>query len=239
MPQPVKPRMYDASNRRAAARQRRDDILSAARQLMLRHGYAATTVGAIARAAGVSTQTVYKAFGDKPGVVQALYRRGLEGSGDEPAEERSNRLRGVSTGHELVAGWAELAKEVAPQGAPLAILLRDAGATDPKARSVLEELDQERMIRMRDNARALMATGDVRPGLSLAEVTDVLFTVSSAEMYEVLVIRRGWTPRRFARFQRETMAGALLKPASTPPDGPLSTSPEAESQLAPRARVRP
>src|SRR5215207_7123751 len=117
LPQPVKPRSYDASNRRAAARQRRDAILSAARELMLRRGYAATTVGAIARAAGVSTQTVYKAFGDKPGVVQALYRQGLEGSGDEPAQQRSNRLRGVCTGHELVAGWAELAKEVAPQGA--------------------------------------------------------------------------------------------------------------------------
>ena len=89
--QPVKTRRYDASSRRAAARQRRDDILSAARELMLRNGYAATTVGAIARAAGVSTETVYKAFGDKPGVVQALFRRGLEGSGDEPAEERSNR----------------------------------------------------------------------------------------------------------------------------------------------------
>ena len=225
MDQPVKTRRYDASSRRAAARQRRDDILSAARELMLRNGYAATTVGAIARAAGVSTETVYKAFGDKPGVVQALYRRGLEGSGDEPAEERSNRLRGVSTGHELVAGWAELAKEVAPQAAPLALLLRDAAATDPKARSLLEEMDQARMIRMRDNARALMATADVRPGHSLAEVTDVLFAVSSAEMYELLVIRRGWTTRRFARFQRETLAGALLMPASTPPKAPVTTRP--------------
>ena len=123
MDQPVKTRRYDASSRRAAARQRRDDILSAARELMLRNGYAATTVGAIARAAGVSTETVYKAFGDKPGVVQALYRRGLEGSGDEPAEERSNRLRGVSTGHELVAG-GPAGQEVAPQAAPLALLLR-------------------------------------------------------------------------------------------------------------------
>ena len=81
------------------------------------------------------------------------------------------------------------------------------------------------MIRMRDNARALMATADVRPGHSLAEVTDVLFAVSSAEMYELLVIRRGWTTRRFARFQRETLAGALLMPASTPPKAPVTTRP--------------
>jgi AcrR family transcriptional regulator len=212
LPHHVKTRRYDASGRRAAALRRREDILAAARELMVRHGYAATTVGAIATAAGVSPETVYKAFGDKPGVVRAMYRKALEGAGDHPAEERSNRLRGVSTGHELVAGWAQLASEVAPQGAPLAILLRDAAATDPKARSLLEEMDQTRMVRMRDNARALLATGDVRPGLSLTDVTDVLFTVSSAEMYELLVLRRGWTARRFARFQRETMAGALLVP---------------------------
>jgi AcrR family transcriptional regulator len=212
LPHHVKTRRYDASGRRAAALRRREDILAAARELMVRHGYAATTVGAIATAAGVSPETVYKAFGDKPGVVRAMYRKALEGAGHHPAEERSNRLRGVSTGHELVAGWAQLASEVAPQGAPLATLLRDAAATDPKARSLLEEMDQTRMVRMRDNARALLATGDVRPGLSLTDVTDVLFTVSSAEMYELLVLRRGWTARRFARFQRETMAGALLVP---------------------------
>jgi AcrR family transcriptional regulator len=210
LPQRVKTRRYDVSGRRAAARKRRDDILSAARELMLQRGYAATTIGAIATAAGVSPETIYKAFGDKPGVVRALYRKALEGAGDEPAEQRSDQLRGVSTGHQLVAGWADLAREVAPLGAPLAILLRDAAAGDPKARSLLEEMDQARLVRMRDNARALIATGDVRPDLTLADVTDVLFTVSSAEMYELLVIRRGWTAGRFARFQRETMAGALL-----------------------------
>jgi AcrR family transcriptional regulator len=190
------------------------DVLAAAHRLMLRDGYAATTVGAIAAEAGVSPETVYKAFGGKPGVVRALFRQALEGAGPEPAEERSNRLREGSTGEELVAGWAELAREVAPRGAPLAVLLRDAAASDPKAREVLDEIDRGRLARMRDNARALIATGDVRPELSLSDVTDILYAVSSAEMFELLVIRRGWSGRRFARFQRETMAGALLLPGT-------------------------
>ena len=214
MPQRVKTRRYDASRRRAAARQRRESILDAAHELMLRHGYAATTIAGIATAAGVSPETIYKTLGGKTGVVRALFHRALEGAGTVPAEQRSDRLRGVSTGDELVAGWAQLGSEVAPRGAPLVILLRDAAASDPQARTVLEDIDQSRMVRMRDNARALIATGDVRPGLTLADVTDVLFTVSSAEMYELLVIRRGWSARRFARFQRETMAAALLVPGA-------------------------
>src|SRR4051794_36238976 len=156
---------------------------------MLRDGYAATTIGSIATAAAVSPETVYKAFGGKPGIVRALHRQALEGAGPHPAEERSNRLRETATtGHELVAGWAELGREVAPRGAPLSVLLREAAGTDPQARSLLEEIERTRLLRMRDNARALIATGDVRPDLTLRDVTDVLYTVSSAEIFELLVM---------------------------------------------------
>lgn len=212
MPTPVKARHYDASKRRAVANSRREAVLVAARELMLRDGYAATTVDTVAGAAAVSAETIYKAFGGKPGIVRALYQRALEGDGPDPAEQRSDALRKTATGHELVAGWAELAREVAPQVAPLALLLRDAAATTPRARALLDEIERTRLLRMRDNARALMETGDVRPDLSLRDVTDTLFAVSSPEMFDLLVNRRGWSGRRFARFQRETIVGTLLVP---------------------------
>jgi AcrR family transcriptional regulator len=212
LPAPVKTRGYDASNRRALAEARRATVLGAARELMLRDGYAATTVTRIASEAGVSVETVYKAFGGKPGIVRALSQQALEGAGGEPAEQRSNRLRGTSNGHQLAAGWTELAREVAPQVVPLALLLRDASVISSGARSLLEEMEQTRLTRMRDNARALIATGDVRPGLSLRDVTDTLFAISAPEMFELLVMRRKWSSRRFARFQREAIVGTLLTP---------------------------
>ncbi|QNN52487.1 TetR family transcriptional regulator [Nocardioides mesophilus] len=233
LPASVKSRRYDVRGRRAAALRRREGILAAGRELMLRDGYAATTVASIAAAAAVSTETVYKAFGGKPGIVRALFRQALDGAGPESAVARSDRLREGATGHALVAGWAELAREVAPRGAPLALLLRDAAGHDPKARSVLDEIERTRLLRMRDNARALVATGDVRPDLSLRDVTDVLFAVSSAELYELLVIRRGWSSRRFARFQRETMAGALLVQETADPAGQSPTTPR-QTERAPR-----
>jgi AcrR family transcriptional regulator len=66
------PRRYDASGRRARAQQRREAVLRAARTLFLDVGYAATTVPAVAGAAGVSAETVYKMFGGKAGLVRAL-----------------------------------------------------------------------------------------------------------------------------------------------------------------------
>jgi AcrR family transcriptional regulator len=216
LPSSVKARAYDATSRRALAKARREAILATARDLMLRDGYAATTIGSIAAAASVSAETIYKAFGGKPGIVRALYERALEGEGPDPAEQRSNRLRGTASGYELVAAWAELAREVAPQVAPLAVLLRDAAGSTPRARSLLDEVEHARLLRMRDNARALIATGDVRPGLTKRDVTDTLFAVSAPEMFELLVSRRGWSSHRFALFQRDTLAGALLNPRGTP-----------------------
>src|SRR4051812_37590580 len=67
------PRRYDARGRQEQARQNRRTILAEAQRLFLEHGYAKTTVAAIAAAAGVSVETVYKAFTNKPGLAKAVF----------------------------------------------------------------------------------------------------------------------------------------------------------------------
>src|SRR5688500_3633518 len=62
----VRPRRYDSSRRQAQAAHSRRMVIDAARRLFLERGFAASTMPAIATAAGVSVQTVYKAFGSKP-----------------------------------------------------------------------------------------------------------------------------------------------------------------------------
>ena len=87
-----KKRPYDASRRQEQARRNRDAIIEAAERRFLGHGYAATTVAAIAADAGVSDHTIYKSFGGKPGLIRALRARALEGHGPVPAERRSDHL---------------------------------------------------------------------------------------------------------------------------------------------------
>src|SRR3954447_16412519 len=86
-------RAYDASGRQARARRTRDAILDAAQRRFLRDGFASTTVAAIAADVGVSVDTIYKAYGGKPGLVRAIYERGLAGEGPEHAEARSDALQ--------------------------------------------------------------------------------------------------------------------------------------------------
>jgi AcrR family transcriptional regulator len=208
----VKPsRRYDSTRRRQGALQTRVTILDAAERLFLDQGYAGTTIASIAGAALVSVETIYKAFGSKAGLVRELWRRGLEGSGPVPAEERSDemQLREHDTAA-VIRNWGTLMAEVAPRGAPIASLIGAAAATDPEMSTLIEEVDATRLERMELNARRLMEHGGLRDGLTLQDVRDVLWTYSSAELYDLLVVRRGWSADRFGRFAAEGMAAALL-----------------------------
>jgi AcrR family transcriptional regulator len=52
--------------------QKRADLVTAARRLLLQDGYAATTVGRIAREAGVAPNTLYWYFDDKDAILVAV-----------------------------------------------------------------------------------------------------------------------------------------------------------------------
>lgn len=204
-------RPYDASRRREQARRNRDRIIVAAERLFLRDGYAATTIAAAATDAGVSEDTVYKSFGGKAGLVRAIRVKALEGRGPVPAEQRSDELQTRETdGRRIIEGWGALTTEVMPRVAPILLLVRDAAAVDHEGQALLEELDADRLRRMTGNARRLRKGGHLRAGITLAQAADVLWTYSAPELYELLVLRRGWSRRRYGRFVANAMIEALL-----------------------------
>jgi AcrR family transcriptional regulator len=193
------------------ARNNREAILDAARQRFLADGYASTTIASIAAAAVLSADTVHKAFGGKPGLVRAIYDRSLAGEGPVAAEERSNILQSAELDpRALVRGWGVLTSEVAPLVAPIHLLVRDAAIADPEMATLLRQSDAQRRQRMRHNARTLADRDLLRKGISLDQATDVLWTYSSPELYELLVVRCGWDPVRFGQFIGDSIASALV-----------------------------
>ena len=204
-------RRYDASRRREQAGRTRDAVLAAARGQLLEHGYAATTVARIAADAGTSVDTVYKRFGGTSGLVRALWQRALEGRGPVPAPRRSDALSSTETDPvRVLRGWAEFTMELAPEGAPIMLLIRAAAATDPEMAALLAETEQQRRARMRHNARRLQRRGWLRPGVTLGQATDILWAYSSAEVYELLVIKSGWPVSRYGQFIGDALIAALL-----------------------------
>jgi hypothetical protein len=101
--------------------------------------------------------------------------------------------------------------EVAPLATPILLWMRAAAVTDPEMARLLDEADAARLRRMEHNARRLMEHGGLRDGLTVEDVRDVLWTYSSAELYELLVLRRGWPLERYADFAAAAMTAALLR----------------------------
>lgn len=203
-------RGYDATGRQERARRQYERTLDVARVRFLADGYAGTTVEALAHAAGVSAATIYKTYGGKVGLVRALCDRALAGNQPVPAEVRSNALRSTHDARVVVDAWGRLAAEVSPEVSPLLLLLRDVATSDVDAAALRDEIESARLRRMAENARHLAATGQLRPGVTVAEIRDVLWTCTSPELYELLVVRRGWRRARFGRFVADTLRGALL-----------------------------
>jgi AcrR family transcriptional regulator len=208
----VKPRRpYDARGRRRRADQGRARTLEAARRLFLDRGYAGTTIGAIATEAAVSPDTIYKSFSGKPGLLRAIWLRSLEGAGPVPAEQRSDAIRHAEhDARALIRAWGTLVTEVAARVAPIVLLIRAAAESDVRMAELLAEVDEQRLRRMEANALTLFERHDLRPELTLEDARDIMWTYTSPDVYELLVIRRQWSAERFGTFVAEQLTAALL-----------------------------
>jgi AcrR family transcriptional regulator len=211
---PVKPRRpYDASRRQEQARANRAALQAAARRQFLEVGYAATTVGAVAHEAGVSVETVYKAFGNKPGLLKSVIDVSIVGD-DEPIPlmERESVQRNIAEPdpRRKLTMYAEQFTGRAPRVVPLLLLVRQAAASDAGAAAVWDELQRERLTGMTAFARHLDEGGHLRVGVSVEQARDVLWTYNSAEVYDLLVLQRGWSRTRFATWMGVSLIAALL-----------------------------
>jgi AcrR family transcriptional regulator len=207
----VKGRRYDSSRRRAEAARTQARVLGVAERLLLESGYAATSVAAIAAAAEVSVELVYKNFGGKAGLVREIQRRGLLGAGPVPAPDRSDAVAATDLdARGLLRQWSRFTTEVAPRTAPIMLLVRAAAATDAELAGLLEEMSLQRLERMALNAERLRAHPGVRAALTVEQIRDVLWSYSSPEMYDLLVVQRGWSLDRYADFVLDGMSGHLL-----------------------------
>jgi AcrR family transcriptional regulator len=176
-------------------------------------GYAATSIASVAEEAGVSVQTIYKVFGGKSGLVQAIYERGLLGRGPDPAFDRSDAMRArESDPRTIMRKWGVLTAEVASVVTPIRVLMRAAAVSAPEMAALVKETETSRLERARHHARFLQERGYLREGVTLREATDVLWVCTSVEFFDLLVTQRGWTLSRFGRFVSDFMSASLLPP---------------------------
>lgn len=203
-------RQYRSPLREKRARETRLAILDAALERFFEHGYAATSVRSIADGAGVSAQTVYNAFGDKPGLLRAAADRWFSGS-DEPVDLADSpvgaQLRSEPDLHERLRIASQFALEAYRRG-DIRAVIDGAIAAEPD----LSDLAAWAMDHSHRNTRALLelALGDAVPtGTARDDLIDLLWAVFNSEALRRLIDHRGW-PIGKARDHLTRLVGSLV-----------------------------
>jgi AcrR family transcriptional regulator len=209
-------RSYSSTRRQEQAGETRRAIVAAASRLFVEQGYAATTVDAVASAAGVSLQTVYNAVGKKPALLKAAYDVMLAGD-DEPIamidRPGYQALFASTDGRTALRRYAALGSEIGARVAPLVgMVLAQAAAGDRDLQAFAETTEGERAIGTSHVAAFVAERFGLRPGLSRKRAADVLWTLTAPEVRRRLVEVRGWSDAQFERWLAQAMADALLGP---------------------------
>ncbi len=214
-------RSYKSVVRRDRARATQRAIVDAGRALFAEHGYAATSIDAVATAAQVSRATVFNSVGGKPALLRRAYEIAVRGDEDPtPLGRRPEALRILAEPdpHELLAAYAGVCAEFAPRLARIYEVARVAADTDPEARALWQTITEERRTGGARVIAALVERGKLRADLDAQSATDVLWVLNDPGLFQMLVESRGWTPGRFHAWLADAMKAELLPPCAQRPE---------------------
>ena len=210
MPAPVK-RRYDATRRRQAAARTRAAILDAAQELFTERGYAATPMTAIAGRAGVALDTVYASVGRKPELARLLIETAISGTDQAIPAEQRDYVRAVQAAPDAdtkIAIYAAALAAIAPRIAPVLAIIQQAARAEPGLARLWNEIAERRAANMRLFVADLATVAPLR--LDPDQAADIVWATNSAEMYQLLVAQRGWSPQRYEHFLADTWRRLLL-----------------------------
>lgn len=200
-------RPYHSKVRQRQAEETHRRILDAARELLASKGYANTTLEMIAELAEVSPKTVSAVFGSKRGILAELINPTAFG---EHFQQLLSHMLATSNPAERITLVAEMTRQAYETFIPAFELLRTARVVAPE----LSELSRQIEMRRRTNQAGVIAfldkLGMLRRSLSHEEAIDILWSLTSYDLYHLLVIERGWLPERYESWLAQLLIEQLL-----------------------------
>jgi AcrR family transcriptional regulator len=170
-------------------------------------------MAAIATEAGVSLKTVYVAFETKGGVLRALWNLRLRGDEeDTPVGEREwyRELLAERDPERQLRLNARNSRDGKERFGGLLEVIRSAASADREIAALWERIQTE----YRDNQRAVAASvadkRALRPGLDLERAADVLWALNNPDVWQLLVVLRGWSPDEYERWSADAAVAQLL-----------------------------
>ncbi|MET0757044.1 MAG: helix-turn-helix domain-containing protein [Mycobacterium sp.] len=212
MPGSVK-RDYRSELRTAQARQTRRSIVSEAARLFVEDGYGATTIDAVAEAAGVSRKTVFTAVGGKFELLKAALDSAVAGD-DQPValadRPAMRRLLAQGDPRALITDWARILVEIDARVARLFQALEGAAGLDAAAQALVEESQRQRLAGARMIVERLAALDALNPDLARGEAIDVAWLATDPALFDRLVRLRGWSAKRYEEWLGQMLVQQLV-----------------------------
>lgn len=174
------------------------------------------TLASIAQAAGVVVETIYRAFGSKAALFKAVVEAAVAGGAaraEVPPDERPaiQAVIAETNPRRQLERYAATQPGIHARMGPLLRVLAEAAAADPALGETARQLEGERLAGMGRFAQLLADRGALRPGIDVDQARDVLWTLNSHAIHELLVVQRGWSPERYRDWLADTLARVLLR----------------------------
>ncbi|MCE7010406.1 TetR/AcrR family transcriptional regulator [Kibdelosporangium philippinense] len=205
-------RSYHSPRREAQAKATRREILETARRLFREQGYAATSVPVVAREAGVSTKTVYLSFPTKRQLLLSVWDLALHGDDEQiPVADRDwfrEMIDEPDPSRQLYLYCCTAHTKV--RFADVLEVIRGAAAADPEIAELWQKMQAEFYDNQRRIVVALDEKGGLRPGLSVDDANDLLWTLNHPTVFHMLVAERGWSPEKYRDWLYATLRQQLL-----------------------------
>jgi AcrR family transcriptional regulator len=207
-------RDYRSAVRTEQARATRRAIVAAASRLFVENGYGATTIDAVATAAGVSRKTVFTAVGGKLDLLKIAMDWAVAGDDLPVALADRDTLRELlehSDPTVLLIGWSRLQAEIGARVAALVQALEVAAGTDGDAKDLLAQVQEQRLDGARKIVKRLRTLGALTADLTVQEAVDLAWLATDAALFDRLVRVRGWSTSRFGEWLGENLCRQLLR----------------------------
>lgn len=214
MSRPSNPkRSYDSSRRKIQAHETRMRILDAARGLFVDRGYTGATLEAIAQEAGVAQETVFSVFGNKRTILASLV--GIAVAGDiqpTPLLKRPGprAVLNESDPSRKLELFAQDMASILERVSPLFEVMRMAAKTEPEIAELLQGFLEDRLRTLGKFVHNLASYGPLRVGLNQRQAGEIVWAMTSPELFNLLTADRAWSRDRYVRWLGDALIRLLL-----------------------------
>lgn len=206
-------RKYNSSRRQAQAHETKMQIVQVSRALFMERGYAGATIEAIASQVGVSQETIYSIFKNKRNILSFLLDVSI--GGDDQPIRLLDRPEPQAVMHDTeqrkqLSMFAQGITEILERASPVLEIMRSAAKTEPEIADLLKHLLDERLQNMVTFVHSVAANGPLRDGLDEANAGEIIWTITSPEVFQLLTVERGWAREKYIQWLADTLTRLLL-----------------------------